>query len=254
MAGYADDEISEILGRALSKDDEVKLSHSELEEIAAEVGISRAQLERAAAEVRAERARRSDLEEAELAVAVQKRRRRRRWLRHLFAFGVVTSGLALLDAINPPMTWWFYPAIAWGMAVAMSGSRLLFADDDAELARQLRRIEKKRARARRAAERRAGRRRKPGLSDAESAFEAAVERGIALLLTKVADKIEAATERAAPADTDFGRFVARKEGVAARVERAHSAGVRVADEDAAMEDATAQAEGGGVRHPREAER
>ncbi len=227
MAGYADDEISEILGRALSRDDEVKLSHAELAEIAAEVGISTAQLERAAAEVRSERARRSDLDEARRAVAVKKRRDRRRWLKQLFTFGVITGGLALLDAINPPMTWWFYPAIAWGMAIALRGSRLLFSDDDAELERQLRRIEKKRARARRAAERRAGKRSQRKLTQAEVAFEAALERGVALLLSKVTEKIDAAAQRATPADSDFGRFVARKKGVPTRVEATGPRHVRV---------------------------
>ncbi|MEM9069901.1 MAG: 2TM domain-containing protein [Myxococcota bacterium] len=218
MADYSDDEVSEILGRALSKDDVIGLSHEELAEVAAEVGITTEELEKAAAEVRSERVRQSDRAEAEHAVTVHKRRQRRGWLRHFATYGVITAGLALLNLTTGGSAWWVYPAIGWGMAVALHGSRVLFSDDDAELQRQLRRIERRREKARKAAQKKKKAKTSKGLlSDAETAFESALERGVALLLTKAAEKIEAATAPPVPADSDFGRFVAQKKGVPMRV-------------------------------------
>ncbi len=234
VSGYADDEVSEILGRALATEDQARLTHAELAEIAAEVGISPAQLEQAAAEVRAERLRRSDLDEARQAVALKRRRELRRWLRHLSTYIVITAGLALLDAIHPPMGWWFYPAIAWGMVVALRGSRLLFRDEEAELRRELRRIERKRKRAERAAKKR-GAGPAANLATASTSFEAAIERGLALLLAKAAEKIDAAARNAPPADTDFGRFVAAREGVPTRVAGDVSPRVRVGEPETAAE-------------------
>ena len=53
---------------------------------------------------------------------------------------------------------------------------------------------------------------------AEAALEHALEKGIALLLTKVAEKLEAAAAPSpAPRDTELNRFIAQKKGGPVRV-------------------------------------
>lgn len=227
MSEYDEEEVREILGRAIRVDDEIGLSHAELVEVAEEVGVRVEDLEAAAAEVRDERVDRSDEMEARQRLSKRKARKRRGWLRHLLSWGVVGTGLFLLDMIVPGSSWWFYPVIGWGMVVGLHGVSLFGGDDEEALEREIRRIRKKRERARkeaeRAARRKRGKRKKGGdvLSAAEAAFEDAIDRGLALLLTKAAQKLEAAVGEGVPPDTEFGRFVAKKRGrrVPPRVQR-----------------------------------
>ena len=231
VSAYSDDEVREILHRAVvnSTDSNLGLSHQELAEVAAEVGIAPADLERAAAQVRLERTQRTEEEEARAAFAIQKKRRRRGFFRHFFTYGVVTSGLYLLDSLSPGSSWWIYPAIGWGIAVGLNAASVLFADDDAALERERKRIRRKRQRENQRAQQKKGKQAsRKALVHAEASFEAAVERGVTLLLEKAAQKMEKAVHKKELQDTEFGRYVATKEGTPVRVQSSSEVKARVA--------------------------
>lgn len=222
---YSDNEVDAILQKALEAGDtQLGLTHDELADVAAQVGISTDQLEAAAEQVRHERAGADDLAEAKAAVEKRRKRRRRGWWRHFATYGVVIAGLAALDFVTGGgMTWWFYPAVGWGMAVALQAVGVLMYDEEQDLERQLRRIRKRRERLEREA---AKRRRKGG-----GTLEEALERGVALLLTTAAEKLAAKMAAGTPPDTEFGRFVAKKRGVPTRVEGSRGVDVRVAPDE-----------------------
>ncbi len=221
---YDDDEVREILHRALTEEDDAGLTHAELADIAAEVGVSTADLEAAAASVRSEREERSEEDEARAVLAKKTSRRRRGFLRHALTWAVVSTGLFLLDSVVPGSSWWFFPAIGWGIAVALQGVGVFLRDEDADLDREIKRLRRKKIRLEREAAQRAKaakrKKRKKGgdvLAVAEAAFEDAIDRGLALLLQKAAEKLQIATEGGALPDTELGRFIARKKGSKVRV-------------------------------------
>lgn len=217
---YDDAEVEEILSRALDRGGNVDgLSHAELAEVAAEVGLSADELEHAARSVLASRAERRERDEASRVLAERKRRRRRGLAQHAATWGVIGAGLAALDYFTgtPGISWALFPIIGWGTAVGLHGVGLGFRDDEKELRTIARQIRKQRERAAREAERQ--KREKPKIRTAEAALEAALEKGISLLLTKVADKLEAAAApRPAPRDTELNRFISQKKGAPVRVE------------------------------------
>lgn len=246
---YDDTEVDAILQKALEAGDtQLGLSHEELADVAAQVGISTDQLEQAAEQVRRERKGADDLAEAKATVEKRRKRRRRGWMRHFFTYGVVIAGLAALDFVTGGgMTWWFYPAVGWGMAVAIQAIGVLMYDEDRDLERQLRAIRKRRERL----EREAAKRRRKGKKHSGGSLEEAFERGVALLLTTAADKLATKLAAGTPPDTEFGRFVAKKRGVPARVDAGNPRpGVRVAPE----EDEAVELEAAARRRQREAER
>ena len=232
---YDDAEVEEILKRALDRGGNVDgLSHAELAEVAAEVGLSPEELEQAARSVLASRAERRDREDAARVLAERKRSRRRGLAQHAATWGVIGAGLAALDYFtgSPGISWALFPIIGWGTAVGLHGVGLAFRDDEKELRAIARQLRKQRERAAREAERQ---KQRPvaKISTAEAALEAALEKGIALLLTKVADKLEAAAAaRPAPRDTELNRFIAQKRGDPVRVEPARPGAPRTRVEPA----------------------
>lgn len=244
---YDDTEVDAILQKALEAGDtQLGLSHEELADVAAQVGISTEQLEQAAEEVRRERKGLDDLAEAKAMVEKRRKRRRRGWMRHFFTYGIVIAGLAALDFVTGGgMTWWFYPAVGWGMGVALQAIGVLMYDEERDLERQLRRIRKHRERLEREARKKRSQGRPAGAS-----LEEALGRGVALLLTTAAEKLASKMAAGTPPDTEFGRFVAKKRGVPTRVEAGRSGpGVRVSAEDESVE-----VEAAALRRQREAER
>lgn len=220
---YDEVEVEEILQRALERGGGSVdgLTHAELAEVAAEVGLSPAELEQAAKSVLASRAERRARDEAARVLAVRKRQRRRGFAQHVATWGVVAAGLAVLDHFTGQsgVTWALFPIVGWGIGVGLHGVGLAFKDDEKEIRQIARQLRKQREREAREAERqKRGKKAKP--VSAEAALEAALEKGIALLLTKVADKLEAAAQpRPAPRDTELNRFIAQKKGDPVRVER-----------------------------------
>ena len=213
---YSDDEVEEILRRALARRDE-GLEHADLVAAAGEAGIDREAVERAAAAVRAERG-------VLAARASKKARQKRKFQRQLGTFVVVNAFLATLDYVTPGGPWFYWPLLGWGLALTLKGLGVWFADDDEEpeevkkvrvdvtppAASQPREQPRKKGRA-------------------EEAFEEAVERGVAALLGAATERLEHALSTRRP-DTEFGRYVARRE---ARKPRAAGPGAAEVEPEAA---------------------
>ncbi|MCA9613364.1 MAG: 2TM domain-containing protein, partial [Myxococcales bacterium] len=191
---YDDAEVEEILRSALERGGQTDgLTHAELAEVAAEVGLSTEELEQAARGVLAARAERREREEAQRVLAVRKRQRRRGFAQHVLTWGVVGAGLAALDQLTGAgISWALYPIVGWGIGVGLHGVGLIFADDEKEIRQIARQLRKQRERAAREAARNKEKKEKRPKVTAEAALEHALEKGIALLLTKVAEKLEAA--------------------------------------------------------------
>ena len=193
MPRYSDDEVRKILQRALGAEEEsaaegpLGLEHGELVAVAEEVGIEPEALQVAAAEVLAERSEQGLVLEARRLAELDHRRARRGWLRHLASYGVIMAGLVGLDLATGSGVWWIYPALGWGMGVALHGVRVVLFDKESVAERHRRRLERRRERQKRARE--GG----GALAEAGAAFEAALERGVTLLLHKAARKLDAAT-------------------------------------------------------------
>jgi hypothetical protein len=216
MAGrYSDEEMKEILRRALESDASSDgIEHEDLVAAAAEVGIDRELVERAAIEMR-------DEQEALENVKQRQRKRRRGFWKSLGTFAVVNAFLFAIDFVTPGGPWFYWPLLGWGLFMALHGLRVLppmSADTERELVeREKRRIARQRAKeARRLAkeaERRARRERKGDLSSAESAFEAAVEEGVTALLDALAGQLARVSQGGGDrAPSEFDRYVANKKG------------------------------------------
>ncbi len=218
---YDDDEVHEILQRAIGKrGSTLGLSHSELAEVAAEVGIPIEALEEAAAEVRGERGGKTLMAEARHRLAWKRRRARGRWIGHLVTWAVISMGLTAIDFMaGGGVNWAQWPAVCWGIFVALQGARLVVHDEEADLERERRILVVEREReAKRAAKAAAKRRKRKGLPQAEKAFEAAIEKGLALALNRAAEKIDEVISGKPAKDTDFNRYAAQKEGRPVRVD------------------------------------
>ena len=240
---YSDREVEEILRRALQSHE--GLDHEVLREAAGEVGIDPARLDKAAESVRLERA-------VEEKLAINKRRRQRGVIRHLTTWGVVSTFLLALDLLTPGGPWWYFPALSWAVFLALHALSVAFHDEERERAKLMRREARRAAAEARKIERRrkASKKGRSAASDAELAFEEAVERGLASLLNGVAGSIDRALDKAQreldpAARGEFGQYVDRKRGRAPASQRAAGPQVRVdaARADAQPEEIEVSAEG-----------
>ncbi|MEM1416741.1 MAG: 2TM domain-containing protein [Myxococcota bacterium] len=217
-SAYSDEEVREILRRALERGAEAEgqLTHEELAAAAAEVGVAPERFEAAAAEVRAQRAERELLEEGQAIALTKRRRKTRAFWQHFGTYAIINGFLFGIDMLSGGGTWWYWPAMGWGVGVAMQALGLF--TDGAASDEELRRLALKRRKrlAKKQAlddEARKRRRRKERVQTAEQRFEAAVEKGVAALLQVAAKGIETALdERGQAADTRFGRYVAQEKG------------------------------------------
>ena len=54
------------------------------------------------------------------------------FFQHLAVYGVVITGLACLNLLTSPRSLWFlYPAIGWGIGVAIQGASVYFSEKEA---------------------------------------------------------------------------------------------------------------------------
>lgn len=254
---YSDREVEEILRRALQSNE--GLDHEVLREAAAEVGIESSRIDRAAEAVLRDRAVQEKLE-------LNKRRRRRGLMRHATVWAVIVAFLAALDFLTPGGPWWYFPALGWFLGLAMHAVSLAFHDEERERERLMRREQRLRARAlkkearrarfeaRRLSHRRKGHGAEP--SDAELAFEEAVERGLAALLSGAARTIDKALENAQreidpSARGEFGAYVDERRGATPRqAQPANAPQVRVDARADEVEEVGVEA-GGEARRTRE---
>ena len=227
---YSRDEVEEIFRRALERDGdgEPRLDRRELVEAASEAGIDPEAVERAMAELEE----RSGDEEA---VARHVADKRRSFVRSATTFAIVTAGLLGLHYVGQVGDWVYWVAFGWGLLLALKGARafLPLSEREAERlrARHRRRRRREEARAERRRRKRARRRSRAEREAASEDFEAAVEKGLAAVLSAAARSIERATGPDPPRG-EFGRYVARRKGQPrARAEGAPRARVRVEDAD-----------------------
>ncbi|HEY0468358.1 MAG TPA: 2TM domain-containing protein, partial [Polyangiaceae bacterium] len=133
--GYADDEVREIIERALKDQPASGVSHEDLLSIGAGVGLSRSAMESAAREVT----------EGRLTETARKRivsRRRRGVAAHAFVYLAVNALLFAVNFLTTPGQWWvLFPVFFWGLALLLHlGFGLSSQVSERRLAREKQRL------------------------------------------------------------------------------------------------------------------
>lgn len=193
---YSDDEVSEILRRAIERQQQSNtgLRRDELVAAAAEIGIDATYVDHAIDEIEAEKRERREgarIASANDDEAAIRRRLRHRFYRHAATWLIVSTALFLMNALSSPGTWWFYwPLIGWGIGVGIDGVNSLFPSES--------KIEKEQERIHR-------RGKKKRRRDRE--FELAVERGVEKMLSRSIERarveLPAAPKRVARAESEM---------------------------------------------------
>jgi hypothetical protein len=141
---YTDDEVKDILARAVERaeEDRTKLSLDDLADIGQELGLSREAIERAAREVESASAPKSAAELSPVALAgdealaKHKKRERKKLLRRVLTYGAVISFCAFINIKTGGQLWVQWLAAGWGLALLIGVVKDLTRDDD-ELREQL---------------------------------------------------------------------------------------------------------------------
>lgn len=178
---YSDDEVRAILGLAIERQRATSpegLSHEDLLAVARDAGISADAIETAAAEL-AESKQTSD---DELAI---RKERASDFRIHLFTYLPIMAFLALVNFLTTPYPWVVWPALGWGLALALHARFAVFPTD-VEIARDAAHRAEKRRRAEEKARRRAA---KSELKEGARELGRAVERGVAVMLSETAKMI-----------------------------------------------------------------
>jgi chemotaxis protein histidine kinase CheA len=211
---YTQEEVTEILKRALKQQslDKQVLTHDELVEMAGEVGIDRAALESATADLAQSRANELARESHTRELAEERARLLGRFASSLVTYVVVNAMLYFIDLRFTGGTWFYWVLLGWGLVLLVQLRRIFLAEDilAKRKIRELRRAERQQ---RRAWKRERFARFQPhfgaGTSDVAAAgareFEAAVQSGVAALLSVAARKIQAHAERTAAAGGSVAR-------------------------------------------------
>lgn len=206
--GYTDEEAKEILRRAIERHEAERdgFARDDLVEAARELGIPPELVERAEIEVRAHAGLEGRKKE-------RRRRERQRFGGKLATYAVVNAFLAILDYMTGGGWWVQWPLLIWGFLLVLQLVSLVHpASVEKRDNRAERRYQQKLARdARRRAKADAKRHRR----SAEAEFEAAVERGVAALLSVAAKSLDGIVNKpAAKRDRrrDFEDYVARQRG------------------------------------------
>lgn len=201
---YSDDEVRAILGRAVERDhvDGDALGHEDLVAVAKELGVSPDAVEEAVADLAAER-------EVGSALVLRQSRRRRRFWRGLSTYALVNAFLVGVDIVTGGGTWWYWPAMGWGLFVALSGVRAFFPDDEKDRRSAERAVRKRQ-------KKRAAKARRQAKKTSEKELEEAVSRGVTSLVGAVARKMEdaahaidSAGKEAPKVDSEFGAYIDR---------------------------------------------
>ncbi|HET7543670.1 MAG TPA: 2TM domain-containing protein [Polyangiaceae bacterium] len=132
---YADDEVRDIIERALKAQPSGGISHEDLLSIGAGAGLTRDAVESAA----------RDVAEARLTKTATARIvswRRRGVLAHAFVYAVVNGFLFLINYLTTPGSWWvLFPVLAWGVGLVLHAGFGLFSPvDEWSLTREKRRL------------------------------------------------------------------------------------------------------------------
>lgn len=150
---YSDEEVQQILARAIERADEdrAKLTINDLADIGAELGVSREAIERAAQEVDGA----GNLPAASTALVPapvndalgkHKAKERKKLLRRILTYVAVVSFCAFINITTGGRLWVQWMAAGWGLALVISIVKHLTRDDDdlaEELAKGLSKRERK---------------------------------------------------------------------------------------------------------------
>lgn len=128
---YSTGEVEAIVRIALERQGtEGRISHDELLETAREIGVSAEDIEEAVAEE-------ARIREAKASIEASRQQSRQLFIANLVSFVVVNAALFVVDRMTSGGTWFYWPLIAWGVAVAIHAVLLIFAappaDDDAQI-------------------------------------------------------------------------------------------------------------------------
>jgi hypothetical protein len=109
---YEEEDVQEILTRALRVQESEEGGREALIAAAAELGVSEESLVKAEKEWFQQKAELAERREFEAL-------RKRDFFGHLAAYGIVNTALFLMNLVTPDPEWWFlYPLIGWGIGVA----------------------------------------------------------------------------------------------------------------------------------------
>jgi len=194
---YTDDEVRAILGRAIERQRASTpegLSHEDLLAVARDAGIPADALEAAADELTTTRAADDDEQ------AIRKERASDFRI-HLFTYLPIMAFLAVVNFMTTSYPWVMWPALGWGLALALH-ARFAIWPTDHEIAQDARHRAERRRRAEEKARRKAARN---DLKEGAKELGHAVERGVAALLSETAKRIH--EELDPPAATPEGKRV-----------------------------------------------
>lgn len=206
MAQYSDEEVDEILRRALARQqkDTSGISHDDLVAAAKEVGIERADVEAAVAELRGSKApagqgdaRAATPVDPDAALYLRDRQSRRaRFARHFATYVVVNAALAGMNFLTGGTWWVLWVILGWGIGLGLQGLSAFLPDDPQRKENRMRRLRRRRDREERRDHDRARRRQRLTRNKERSReFEAAVQEGLGLLMKAAAHKIEDSIEK-----------------------------------------------------------
>jgi hypothetical protein len=208
---YTQEEVNEILKRALRQQSQrgKQLSHAELVEMADEVGIDRESLEAATADLA--QSRETELVQSNEARELAEARARlfTRFVSSLFTFLLIGAALYFVS-LKTGGNWFFWPVLGFSIALVVQLRAIFFPHGTLE--RQRRREFKEARRRERREAREAMRNRMrasyasghaQALDQGTKEFEAAVQAGVAALLSVAAKKIQTHTERANAARSEI---------------------------------------------------
>ena len=209
---YSDEEVKEILQRAVEQEasrDAGKLTHEELVSAAGEIGIGADAVERAAVELWLSRA--SDDDERDL--RIYQRGRRLSLLRGLLIFAAGVSAALVSQMLLGVGDWVLIPLPFWAFLLSARAVQVFFQDPEkakraaSKNAHKRRRRERlQRGRSRRAAP---APKRAPARAAHNPNVSALVEEGVGLLLEVMAAHQQ---QRGHAPQGDFGRYVQQKRG------------------------------------------
>jgi len=193
---YSQEEVNAILSRAVEKQSPTDgLTHEELLDTAMQAGISREAVEEAARGFALSRVSSDEDRAVALEIDLLRRRARRGLFAHVVVYSSVNALLVAINVLTTAFPWAVFPALAWGVAIALHVFAVAFPNP--------RRAEKVRERVRQREEKARQKRERDRAREAigpvgESAVELgqAIERGVATVLTAAAKRIHEEVARA----------------------------------------------------------
>ena len=188
---YSQDEVNEILKRALAREASAErvLSHDELVEIATEAGIDRDALDRAMAELAQEHTRALARRGEAAEIAQERQLQLKRFAAALTSHAVLNAFLYFVCVRFTGGNWFVWPLLGSGVLLALQLRHVLFPYDKLERRRRL--TERQREKERKRAEREewkqrlfgGGQRLAENAKGIEKQFETVVQAGVSALLS-----------------------------------------------------------------------